>query len=336
MRKAALITGSLCLLLLVTGIGFRLVGFPGGGLFTVLACGIFTALALPLYYFSLRAEGIGRKRKIAALTGLLFGMLLIVALLFLAQRWEGWFSILMAAGILGLFYVIMQLDLKKLSDEKINHLRGFHGIFLGMVGVLLVVPIVRKDNTAESRRQLAVLEAEDQRYDSIHAVVDREYLLVYNDTSLNDSAREVIRTFFLSAQSRLSSIIEIEEDFVYQLNYGISAWKETGFNYREALLAPMDQQWTAIYFVGPNIQMPMGKAVDIYNIARAYRDADLHPSVPFVVPVNASDEQQVQWVKDNFYKATAAEARMRICLLRQNILQSVRYSLGHKLYKETT
>lgn len=334
MRKAALISGLLCLLVLMTGIAFRLFGYPGGGLFTVLSCGVFTAVTLPLYYFSVRAEGISRKRKISALVGLLFGMQVIVMLLFLAQRWDGWFSMLMSAGVFGLFYLIMHVDLKNLSDENVVRFTGFHGIFLGMVAVLLVVPIVRKDNTAESERLVASLQSEDLRYDSIHAVTDAEYLKAYNDTTLNDSTRNVVRTFFMSAQATLNQVIEIEEEFVLTVNYGFGAWKKIQFDYREPLIVPMDKQITTVFFIGPDVQSPTGRAMDVYDIAREYRTTVLHPEVPFVISSNAGEEQKVQWVKDNFYSTTAVDARIRICLLRQNILQSIRYSLEHKLYKE--
>ncbi len=336
MRKAALISGSLCLLLVTIGIAFRLFHIPGHSLFIVLATGFFAGITLPLYYFSVRAEGISRKRKIAAMVGLLFGMQVIVMLLFVAQRWEGWFAMLMHAVVLGLFYIILPLDLKTLSSERVFRFSSFHGIYLGMVAVLLAVPILRKDNTAESEQLVATLQYEDHRYDSITTLLDAVYLTAYDDTLNTDSVRDLIRSFFFEAKSTINDITEIEGDFVWSINYGESAWKNLKSDYREPLSTPMDKQFTRIYFIGENVQVPSGRALDLFELIEIYRNHTLHPSVPFVIQVNATGEHRVQWVKDNFYETTAVEARIRICLLRQNILQSIRYTLEHKLYKELT
>lgn len=330
MRKAANILGTICVVAVFIGALFRIFHFPFGGLTFILFAGLFAGIALPLNLFALLRDtkSAGTKR-FAQIAGTLAAMHVIILLLFLAQNWDGYEKFLLQGGVLAVVFIVLLLVSRRSEAERLEVFSKFNVRFAVLVVLLAVSAVLTAGLNDERDRLVALNEMEMAKYDSLRAVVDEQYSLALSDTSLTDSAASIIREYLQNTTDLIARIEQIQYEFVTEGNYGVNYYTiDTSL----ILERPMDFDMTAHYFVGADVQNPSGKATELYHLLVKYRNDVLHPDVPFFVRKESTSEENVQWVKDNFYHARAIEVMTRLTLVKENIYQSMLYSVDHNLF----
>lgn len=328
MRKASLVIAYICTGAILLGTIFRFLHFPGGGLLIVLFSGAFATLALPANLFALFQEKKNKLRRIAQVVGTLAAAHIVLLMLFFAQNWAGGQLFLYQGAALVVAFFAFVIAANKEQSEPMQINTRFNVLFFVIV-VLLALSCLATDNRNGERDRLVQLsEMQTRHCDSIRKVVDLMYYDLSMDTSsYDDSTRSRAYDFLMESRRVIGYIESVQQDFTVQNNYGINDDTVT------TLQDPMDIDLTTFYFIGEDVQNPTGKAVELYAILEDYRKNILHPDVPFFVRAQSTGEDAAQWVKDNFYKATAIEVMTRLTLLKQNIYQAMQHAIEHDLYK---
>jgi hypothetical protein len=332
-RKAANITGIICAIAILIGSVMRMIHFPGGGLFIILFTGTFAGFALPMNLIALRREKkeVTGIRKFAFEVGTVAAMQCVIIMLFMAQNWKGADKMLIQTGIFVALFLVLLVLIARKESGSIQLVSKFN-VTVVVILLVLIIPAVLAVRKNEGRARLEILNSiETRRCDSLGQVVDKKFHEFQLDSSMTDSAHEVIEGFHINGLELIKHLEKVQLDLANQMNNGLYyAGSDTSLE----LQNPMDSDFPTFYFVG-NVQSPTGKAIELHSLFVNYRDYYLHPAVPFFVQPNSTNEESLQWVKDNFYHAKAIEAMMRLTVLKENVYQSMEYSLDHNLFVDT-
>lgn len=327
MKKAAQIIGIISVGFVLLGTIFRFLHFPGGGVLIVLFSGVFAGFALPLNLLALRREKKSRTRTITGVLGTLFAMHAVVILLFLAQNWPGWNNILLQGVVLFAGFIVFVVLSLKHPAEPIKLITTFNVMFVVMLALLSLSWMAMNDRNEERDQLVQLNQMQVEHCDSLRRVVDLMYYDLSMDTSsYHDSTRAMAYDFQMESQRVTGYIKSVQQELVSQNNYGTIG--DTSLTLQD----PMNVDFTSFYFIGEDIQNPTGKAVDLFSVLRDYRENVLHPEVPFFIRIGSTHEEATQWVKDNFYKATAIEVMTRLTLLKENVYQAMQYSIDRDLF----
>lgn len=307
----------------------RVFYLPLGGVFLTLSVGFFVTVVLGLELLHKLRQPTSRLQKALELIAILFlGQTMILGLC-VAYGWNGASSMIMNAALLLLVYGLTFF----IGKSRLNNGFRFHTPFNGLA-ILVLLPLLffctlRFFGANESKRLVELNEIEVRRYDSVKAVVMTRYAEFLSDTT-RDSARTSTEMFRRDALALIDYIYRLQIAFAYETNNGIAAPPPTDTTLN--LQDPLAMRMTHVWFIGSDVQNPTGKAIELFDSLAYYRNHVLHEEVPFFVRKNSTQEDKVQWVKDNFYNATAIEVMTRLTLYKENVYQSMQYSIDHHLF----
>ncbi|HTF04896.1 MAG TPA: hypothetical protein VK826_12805 [Bacteroidia bacterium] len=327
MRKAALIVGIVCAVFAVLAAVMKLTGFPGGSFLFLIFTSIFSVVALPLHLASLFKETKNGMRR-ASLLVTWFGLAALqIGLLFAAMSWPGPFPIL----VQGVVFSLVALVLFMVSSKKEGVVTRWFSPFTVLV-VIVFASLSTGWTQAQERiefgeEHLATYHVQDSAYAELMSNVAERSNVFHGDTA-NVSVDSAARIYFDEAFDVITYIEELKAELANSSNHGLTPLRaEQG-----PLIHPDEYDTPSWFMVGPDVQNPTGKGMELYDRLWRYRSKVLHADVAFGIPVKSTMVDKEQWVKDNFYHVPAIDALTRLTVVQQNILQSVSESMDKKLF----
>lgn len=305
----------------------KLQHWPGGSFLLIVFTGLFVLLVVPFNYASSVANPAQKGMK---QFGALAVVLLLLGMLFFMQFWAGAF-ILLIAGIITMLVFIVMYFTRSRPAEHAEPMVTPHVIFVFVFVAALTIGCVSAINKSNySEEHMLRFVKEETACDSLQREVSKQL----NDFTANqensDSVRNSAFALYNSATDLIEFINKTELEFVSRLNDEQTI--PAGAPIEKYIHRPADYDMATHYFLGNDPENPTGKGMEIYRYLKIYRNESLHPEVDFFVPLNAGFDQNVQWVKDNYYHTPTADVLMQLTLVKENILRSVQQSLQRKLF----
>lgn len=329
MRKTAYILGTICAVLSLAGAILKLSSLPGGAILLILFTSLFSIGALPLYLYSLGKVETEKAMQFAVrLCGFSFAVLQ-VGLLFYAQRWPEPMRFIYA-GLAGqiVFLILFTLNVRKPEVKT----KGFSLFAVLPLLILLSLVLGCYDRTKDSEIERTQYEQYENVRIEATATMEHSIELLANlgkDDSLwnNDSAAIA---FLNSGLDMVKYIESMKREFILLSNYGDENYPDT----TGEIHRPLDKETAAAYMIGPDVTNPTGQGVVLYNKLYKFRKEVLPAAVGFSVPVSDDNQQQEQWVKDNFYNATILEALLRLTMIQKAVCTAINTAIETNAYIE--
>jgi hypothetical protein len=330
MRKAALVTGIICAVFTVIAAVLKLTGIPGGSFLFLIFAGAFAGVVMPMHYFAQTRIAQPGIKRIADFLGIITGMHLIIGLLFVALNWNGSMLFFVQGGFLALFFIGTFVVAAQKQGVITKWFSSFTVLFLIVVAALAIGCVTREVQKEETNTQYVVLQEEVSKYTAARKEMDQRMAVFSADTA-DQSLDSAANRFFADAIVLIKEIEEYKCAFLERLNRGESCRDDQGA-YRVS--RPDDYDISTMMLVGPDPQNLTGEGVNLYERMFRYRNYVLHPEVSFGVPVREQTGYKEQWVKDNFYHATALETLTRLTQIQTKICESVNESIDKRLFRK--
>lgn len=294
---------------------------------------IFTGIFIPGMLLNLGHQFKENKDKVkrtADVIGWYASSNVLMGLLFLAQRWPGAKDIFMQAAIVGLVYVILFYMASKRPTVNTTWYSRFTTLYLIVVASLCVGWISAEKKNIVNDEARRVFDEELKNYVAVKNRTDSLIEAFQMDTAnleIDSAANEL----FIDA---LELIEEIEE---YKCGYLARLNNDGGCNGKDIayfISKPDDIDISTYMMVGEDVANPTGHGIILYGMIAAYANRKLHPDVPLGIPTSDAADYKEQWVKDNFYHATAYETMTRLTQLQRKVYLSVEESINKKLFRQ--
>lgn len=330
MRKAAIIVGIICAVFLVIAAALKLLGIPGGGILMVIFSGTFISGAMLLNLGHQLKQNTDKVKRAADVSGWYAGGTMLMGLLFLAQRWPGAKDIFIQAAFAGLIYGVLFFIASKRPMVTTTWYSRFTTLYLIVVACLGVGWISAEKKNAVTDDARRIFDKELKSYVEVKSRTDSLIEAFRMDTAnleLDSAANEL----FIHALELIEEIEEYKCGYLARLNH------DEGCNGKDIayfISKPDDIDVSTYMMVGEDVTKPAGHGIMLYGIIAVYANKKLHPDISLGIPTNNAADYKEQWVKDNFYHATAYETMTRLTQFQHKVYLSVEASISKNLFRK--
>ena len=201
MKKAMITSGSISVILLMTGSFFKLMHWPGAGIMLVLGVAFISLLFLPLLFLTKSSEITGSREKIIFGLGALVGILYCMSTLFKIMHWPGatqlWFTTIALSAFV--FIPLYFFNGFRNPEKKVNTIITTI-LLVGATSILFMLM-----NTRPAKKELALKAYNYLRYEELLTDLKSK-----QNSQINSSEKDykIVREINMECEQIKSMIIE--------------------------------------------------------------------------------------------------------------------------------
>lgn len=252
---------------------------------------------------------------------------LLITVLYFVMSWTDRLKLVPAAVVLSILALLLFAVSAKKEPVPTRWFSSFTVVTLTMFGALIIGWTQATAPVEFGTEHLATYYLQDSMYTDLKKQVEVKKTQFHADTAAV-SFDSVAEKYFVNAFGVIEYIASLKSNLIDLSNDGVQNLPE-GYG---PLLYPAEYTLSTSYMVGPYVQYPTGKGMELYDSLWNYRSEVLHPDVALGIPVKNAMVDKEQWVKDNFYHIPALDVLTRLTTVQQNILVSINESIDKKLF----